>query len=232
MIHIGDYWGSKYDYVRRFIKYQSFKKEYNIRLTNFNQCSEALFHPLMYIVDGFTPNKGDTVWDAGSQYGDYALIWEKYTDMPVIAFELNTNNYNKMIKNFKINNSLNIGVNVALGDGKELSYEMDGNMATHGNKLTVQTKTLDSFLSKYPSPNYLKIDVEGFEMDVLRGASKILREIRPKLIIETHSSELKKEVINFLDEYGYTLKIEGRSGVGKGFMDSVQNLFFTGDINE
>ena len=228
MIHIGDYWGRKYDYVRRFVRYQSFKKDYGIKLKNFNQCSEALFKPLMYIVDGFIPNRGDTVWDAGSQYGDYALIWEKYTDTSVIAFELNTNNYNKMVKNFKINNSKNIAVNAALGDGKELSYKMDRNMATHGDESTIQTKTLDSFLDKYPHPNYLKIDVEGFEMNVLCGASKILREIRPKIIIETHSSELKKEVINFLDEYGYTLKIEGRSGVGKGFMDSVQNLFFTG----
>ena len=228
MIHIGDYWGSKYDYVRRFVRYQSFKKDYGIKLKNFNQCPEALSNPLMYIVDGFTPNKGDTVWDAGSQYGDYALIWEKYTDMPVIAFELNTNNYYKMVKNFKINNSRNVGVNVALGDGRELSYEMDGNMARHGNSLTVQTKTLDSFLSKYPAPAYLKIDVEGFEMDVLCGASQILREIRPKIIIETHSSQLKKEVTHFLDGYDYILKAEGRSGVGKGFMDSVQNLFFTG----
>ena len=101
-------------------------------------------------------------------------------------------------------------------------------MARHGKRLTVQTKTLDSFLSKYPPPAYLKIDVEGFEMNVLCGASKILKDIRPKIIIETHSSELKKEVIHFLDEYGYILKIEGRSAVGKGCMDSVQNLFFTG----
>ena len=231
MIHIGDYWGRKYDYVRRFVRYQSFKKDYGIKLKNFDQCPEALSNPLMYIQDGFIPNKGDVVWDAGSQYGDYALIWEKYTDTSVIAFELDTNNYNKMVKNFKINNSRNIAVNAALGDGKELSYEMDGNMARHGNSLTVQTKTLDSFLSEYPPPAYLKIDVEGFEMNVLCGSSKILREIRPKLIIETHSSVLKKEVIHFLHEYGYILKIEERSRVGKGFMDSVQNLFFvfTGD---
>ena len=226
MIHIGDYWGRKYDYVRRFVRYQSFKKDYGIKLKNFDQCPEALSNPLMYIQDGFIPNKGDVVWDAGSQYGDYALIWEKYTDTSVIAFELDTNNYNKMVKNFKINNSRNIAVNIALGDGRELPYEMDGNMATQGNKLTVQTKTLDSFLSKYPPPTYLKIDVEGFEMNVLCGASKILRDIRPKIIIETHSSELKKEVIQFLGRYGYKLAIEGRSAVGKGFMDSVQNLFF------
>ena len=68
MIHIGDYWGRKYDYVRRFVRYQSFKKDYGIKLKNFDQCPEALSNPLMYIQDGFIPNKGDVVWDAGSQY--------------------------------------------------------------------------------------------------------------------------------------------------------------------
>lgn len=232
MIHIGDYWGSKYDYLRRLKKYQSFKRDYNIKLANFNQCPEALFNPLMYIQDGFKPVKGEIVWDVGSQYGDYALIWEKFTDAPVIAFELDTNNYNKMVKNFKINNSKNIAVNAALGDGKDLAYKMDGNMATHGNESTIQTKTLDSFLDKYPHPDYLKIDVEGFEMNVLCGASEILRNIKPKIIIETHSSELKKEVIQFLGEYAYKLAIEGRSAVGKGFMDSLQNLFFEVVKNE
>ncbi len=228
MIHIGDYWGSKYDYFRRLKKYQSFKRDDNIKLANFNQCWEVLYNPLMYIQDSFKPDKGDIVWDIGSQYGDYALIWEKFTDRSVIAFELNVHNYKKMVKNFKINNSKNIPVNTALGDGKELSYKMDKNMATQGNESTIQTKTLDSFLDKYPHPNYVKIDVEGFEISVLNGASEILKNIKPKIIIEIHSSELKKQVIKILlDKYGYCLKMENKSGVGKGFMDNIQNLFFS-----
>ena len=233
IIHIGDYWGKKYDYFRLFKKYQSFKRDYNVKLANFNHCGEVLFNPLMYIQDGFKPDKGDIVWDAGSQYGDYALIWEKLTETSVIAFELNTANYNSMVKNFKINNSKNIAVNVALGEGNELSYKMNGHMATQGDESTIQTKTLDSFLNKYPHPDYLKIDVEGFEMSVLNGATEILKNIKPKIIIETHSFELKRQVIELLvDKYGYELKIEGRSGTGRGFMDNVQNLFFIGGKNE
>ena len=45
MIHIGDYGGSKYDYVRRFVRYRSFKEDYGIKLKNFDQCPEALFNP-------------------------------------------------------------------------------------------------------------------------------------------------------------------------------------------
>jgi FkbM family methyltransferase len=230
MIHIGDYWGRKYDNIRHtksYQLYQSFRRNYGIQLVNWNQCPEVLVDPLMYIQDEFKPEKGDIVWDAGSQYGDYALIWEKFTDTPVIGFELNTKNYNYMAKNFRVNKSKNIAVNVALGEGNELSYKMDRNMARQGNESVIKTKTLDSFLDTYGAPNYLKIDVEGFEISVLKGASKILGTVRPKIIIETHSFELKKQVMQMLiDKYGYSLKIEGRSFAGRGFMDNVQNLFF------
>lgn len=48
---------------------------------------------------------------------------------------------------------------------------------------TVPTVTLDSLLEHFPAPTVLKIDVEGAELDVLKGASKVLSH-HPRLICE------------------------------------------------
>jgi hypothetical protein len=55
-------------------------------------------------------------------------------------------------------------------------------------------------------PNVMKIDVEGAELLVLRGAKRILRESRPKLFIEAHSRVLASEVLNLLHEQGYLVR--------------------------
>jgi FkbM family methyltransferase len=43
---------------------------------------------------------------------------------------------------------------------------------------------LDTLLGSFPPPTFVKIDVEGAELDVLKGASKLLQQVRPKLFVE------------------------------------------------
>ena len=68
------------------------------------------------------------------------------------------------------------------------------------------TISLDRFAGDLP-PDFIKIDVEGAEMEVLRGAEKLLREIHPALVIETHSAELERECGEALVGLGYSPKI-------------------------
>ncbi|HET8578283.1 MAG TPA: FkbM family methyltransferase [Methylomirabilota bacterium] len=49
----------------------------------------------------------------------------------------------------------------------------------------------------------VKIDVEGLELDVLRGATRLLRDHRPQLVIELASRDARVAVRRFLAEYGY-----------------------------
>lgn len=54
---------------------------------------------------------------------------------------------------------------------------------------------------------FLKVDVEGAEAEVLRGAERLLREHRPWLLIEVHSPELLWDVQSLLAEWRYVLTV-------------------------
>jgi FkbM family methyltransferase len=54
----------------------------------------------------------------------------------------------------------------------------------------------------------IKIDVDGAEADVLRGANRTLERFRPHLFVEVHSRDLLNECWRILDGYGYPLRLE------------------------
>ncbi len=70
-------------------------------------------------------------------------------------------------------------------------------------KRTVPTVTLDSLLDHFGPPTLIKIDVEGAEAEVLRGATRLLREARPAIYIEIPPGE--ETTATILREAGYTL---------------------------
>jgi hypothetical protein len=69
---------------------------------------------------------------------------------------------------------------------------------------TVVTVTLDWLVSKRPAPNVVKIDVEGAELDVLRGATTLLRDVKPTILIEL-ASRSSSAVTGLLKDHGYEL---------------------------
>jgi FkbM family methyltransferase len=68
----------------------------------------------------------------------------------------------------------------------------------------VLTVPLDWLLAYYPSPSVLKIDVEGAELEVLRGASRLFETARPIVICEVGSST-QADVTAFFRSQGYQL---------------------------
>jgi FkbM family methyltransferase len=68
----------------------------------------------------------------------------------------------------------------------------------------VRGLTLDGLLEGRVEPTLLKIDVEGAELAVLRGARQLLREVRPRILCEV-SHESREEVTGILRESGYVL---------------------------
>lgn len=64
----------------------------------------------------------------------------------------------------------------------------------------VKTRTLDSLKIE---PVFIKIDVEGAELSVLRGSMTTLRDSRPIVLVEILSVEIYEEISIFLRQLGY-----------------------------
>jgi FkbM family methyltransferase len=67
-------------------------------------------------------------------------------------------------------------------------------------------RTLDS-LDLGGKVGFLKVDVEGAELEVLRGTGRLVREHRPWLLIEVHSPELLWELQALLAEWRYVITV-------------------------
>lgn len=71
----------------------------------------------------------------------------------------------------------------------------------------VSVTTLDQFSATLNDVGLVKIDVEGLELRVLQGASALIRNQRPKLLVECWSSDWyrddKQALLQFLDDVGY-----------------------------
>lgn len=59
-------------------------------------------------------------------------------------------------------------------------------------RFIVPTITLDSLLERFDPPTFIKMDVEGAEVDVLEGASRILKEARPVLYFEAVAATIDR----------------------------------------
>eukprot|EP00435_Cladocopium_sp_Y103_P071738 s412_g38.t1 len=82
----------------------------------------------------------------------------------------------------------------------------------HKAETEVATMSLDSILKmRKLSPCAIKIDVEGSELEVLKGAPETLRESQPSLFLELHPYELRErgsssaEVFDIVIEHGYDM---------------------------
>jgi len=61
----------------------------------------------------------------------------------------------------------------------------------------------------YGNPTHIKIDVEGYEAAVLRGAAEALKQISPVLFLELHNEMVRTDggnpsaALDLLDQFGY-----------------------------
>jgi len=82
---------------------------------------------------------------------------------------------------------------------------VSGNSETGGSRETVDVTTLplDALLAHYAPPNIIKIDVEGAEVEVLKGAEDILKTIRPLLYCEVNKDN-QEEFLKILSKFDYS----------------------------
>ena len=150
----------------------------------------------------------DSFIDVGANIGTIAIPISKLTKR-VDAFEPVKENRDLLEENIKINNIKNIAVHpVALGREKgrvSLAPHSGDDAWTYtvkeGND--VELVPLDSVLT---FASFIKIDVEGYELEVLQGARLIIRESRPHILFEVSVKQLRKRGDWWLTQVSTELK--------------------------
>lgn len=149
------------------------------------------------------PNHNDIVIDVGAHIGIYSIYASKYAKR-VIAIEPEPNNFNHLVKNVSAKSNI-YPLNIALGDlnGKQRLYlhaSLGHSLLFTSNKyVEVSVKKLDGLIEelKLDKVDLIKINAEGYELQILKCAEKILKKFKPSLIIGTHHYE--KEIEQIID---------------------------------
>ncbi len=138
--------------------------------------------------------KGDVILECGGHHGCSAILLSKWVgvDGKVVTFEPDPANCDILEKNIQLNRLENVVLHRAAVGAKSgtTTYDVAANSVSESSAgLDVKVVCLDEY--EHLNPTFLKIDVEGFEVQVLRGAKKILSR-RPKLEIEVHTELLSQ----------------------------------------
>ena len=161
--------------------------------------------------DAFLHNldlQGKTIYDIGAFEGIFTLFFARSVGDRgnVVTFEANPINYKTILDNLKLNQFEQVNViNIALGNepGKlnlvfRTSEAGSGSLDIEVQRMLPQTSSIQRIevnidtldrqvkLHDLPLPDFIKIDVEGFEAKVLQGMQEVLKEVKPDLFIELH----------------------------------------------
>jgi hypothetical protein len=73
--------------------------------------------------------------------------------------------------------------------------------------MDVEVVTLDKAIPTTVDVGMLKVDVEGHEIHVLRGAEQLISRCRPKMVLEANTTDKVEELAVWLMERGYAWKL-------------------------
>jgi len=171
-------------------------------------------------------DKNAVVLDVGGNIGYTALRMAQIVGEggKIYTFEPDPLNYSNLTKNLSLNSFKNIfASNIGLGaEYKQVKLFVNTESNRGGNRINeladsnfeiVKIVPLDRFVAdnSIDKIDLIKIDVEGYELKVLKGANEILRKHRPLLFIEfdnynlTQQNDSAKELIAYLKEFNYKI---------------------------
>lgn len=177
--------------------------------------------------------EGQTVFDVGGYEGVFTLFFARRAGPAgrVITFEPNPRNHARIVENVRLNGFTHVRVlQVALGSAAgrgALVYPSDetarGSLERHiaddirrekhVDAVEVEIDTVDRQIADgLPEPDFVKLDVEGLERDVLEGMRTLADRRHPTLYIEIHGADEQKKlenvssVVTFLWDHGYDVR--------------------------
>jgi FkbM family methyltransferase len=173
------------------------------------------------IVEQFSPKTGDIVIDVGAAFGFYTIMASKRVGQQgkVVAIEPQPNILEMLNRNIKLNKLANIiTLNYAVYSQKTKvklysTYSIFQERAGQGlqSYTEVSADTLDNLLQQVDidQVNWIKVDVEGAELEVLKGAVGILsRSSDISLLVEVHGPDLLKPLLELTELYKFRVEFE------------------------
>ena len=158
--------------------------------------------------------EGKTIVDVGANIGNHTVYFSKVCKAKkVYSFEPQKKIFEILKRNVQLNNDNEEVELFNMGVGEERMFA-NANVIDKNNygmtrldknvNGTIVINSLDKILfNKSKNIDMIKIDVEGMEIDVLKGAKEILRKFKPLIYIEAGNDEEFKDVSVFLSQYGY-----------------------------
>jgi FkbM family methyltransferase len=189
------------------------------------------------IIEHFTPKEGDIVVDIGAHMGRYTIISSKRVGAngKVVAIEADPSNFEMLKSNIKLNQLTNVTpLNYAVysketkiklylpevESGYTIYNTIISNRARTEDKFVeVNANTLDYLLQlneiRQEEVNWIKIDVEGAEFEVLKGATNVLSKSKDiALLIEVHGLDNHRPILEFVSSYNFKIEFEKSNKIG------------------
>ena len=177
---------------------------------------------------------GMKIFDIGANAGFYTLAFSSLTGAAghVWAFEPFAENAANVLHHLRLNAVDNVTlVQAAVADrpgvaGFQIAQSNSmGMLAKHARGYLVPTVALDALIQEgtVPTPDLIKMDVEGAEASVLEGAKALLRHRTTVLLIALHGETPMRDCLKLLHQAGYTAyRLDGQAlAADAAFVDEI-----------
>jgi len=152
---------------------------------------------------------GDRCFDVGAHRGWDTLVLGKLNrGAEIAAFECNPEAVPLIEQNAALNHLPVRVIRTLIGS------KSDGN----GNL------SLDAAATQFFVPDFVKMDIEGFEAEALEGATELLSTRKPSLVIEVHGEAIEERCLGLLRKHGYEpALVDQRRRFGKERRGQIHN---------
>jgi len=180
---------------------------------------------LNYFYSLINKNYKVNIVDIGANVGLYSLYAKYLPNSQFYSFEPFKFTYDLLNDNIKINNINNVKTyNIGLSDNKgktilNVCLSHDG-LSTMGENplrfndihpVEVEIDTLDNiFYNNNIKVDFIKIDTEGYEYNILKGGEKTIKKYKPIIQLEYNVTNMQQcninpeQLLNYINELGYT----------------------------
>lgn len=165
---------------------------------------------------------GDTVLDVGAYIGTHSLFFSRLVeDIGVVhAFEPQYYTYQLLQTNLALNFLLNVHSHYCVVGNSNHSIEvpvLDPRISENFGSFSLKSPKVDEIKKREVLPqitidslelsncNFIKLDVEGMELEALKGAEKTIKTYSPTLLVENNHIHRSEELMNYLISLDYKL---------------------------